>query len=186
MAELALDPDVMDILRVCWGRNPFAFQTLNFPVGTAQHCHADSVHFSSEPHGFMCGVWVALEDIHDDAGPLEYYPKSQALPYLQVNDVGYQQRDGVTPDQTIFHDVWMKQLSHHRLGAEQFIPEVGQALIWTANLIHGGADVKDLTRTRWSQVSHYYFNGCQYYTPMLSDWPNGSIAWRNPAPIQLK
>ena len=53
---------------------PFAFQTLNFPVGTQQHLHSDALYFHSEPAGFMCGVWVALEDIHADTDPLESVP----------------------------------------------------------------------------------------------------------------
>ena len=28
----------------------------------------------------MCGVWVALEDITEDNGPLHYYPGSHRLP----------------------------------------------------------------------------------------------------------
>ena len=78
--ELALLPEVEAVLQACWGREPFAFQTLNFPVGTQQHLHSDAVHFHSEPPGFMCGVWVALEDIHPESGPLEYVPGSQRLP----------------------------------------------------------------------------------------------------------
>ena len=104
--ELALLPEVKAVLQSCWGREPFAFQTLNFPVGTQQHLHSDAVHFHSEPPGFMCGVWVALEDIHPESGPLEYVPGSQRLPYLQAADVGVRQRAGVTPDQTIFYDYW--------------------------------------------------------------------------------
>ena len=34
--ELALLPDISEVLSACWGRDPFAFQTLNFPVGTAR------------------------------------------------------------------------------------------------------------------------------------------------------
>ena len=49
-----------------YGREPFPFQTLNFPYGSRQHYHSDAVHFNSLPKGFMCGVWVALEDIHED------------------------------------------------------------------------------------------------------------------------
>jgi hypothetical protein len=35
-------------------------------------------------------------------------------------------------------------------------------------LLHGGAPQKDLSRTRHSQVTHYYFADCKYYTPMNS------------------
>jgi ectoine hydroxylase-related dioxygenase (phytanoyl-CoA dioxygenase family) len=30
----------------------------------------------------MCGVWVALEDMSEGAGPLEYYPGSHKWPIL--------------------------------------------------------------------------------------------------------
>ena len=104
--ELALLPELHALLEQLWGRQPFAFQTLNFPVGTRQHFHSDAVRFHSEPPGFMCGVWVALEDIHPDAGPLEYFPGSHRLPYLQARDVGYHQRSGDQPDQSLFHPYW--------------------------------------------------------------------------------
>lgn len=182
--ELALLPEVLTVLATCWGREPFAFQTLNFPVGTQQHFHSDAVHFHSEPAGFMCGVWVALEDVHGDAGPLEYYPGSQRLPYVQARDVGYRQQPGVTADQTMFHAYWQAAVACQSLERAEFTPRLGQALIWTANLLHGGAPVRDHRRTRWSQVTHYFFEGCRYYTPLLSDWPDGAVAWRQPLDVR--
>ena len=181
--ELALLPELQQVLRCCWGREPFAFQTLNFPVGTQQHIHSDAVHFHTEPPGFMCGIWVALETIHPDAGPLEYLPGSHRLPYLQCSDVGVRQQPDVTPNQSIFHNCWTEAEHRHGLERQQFTPQLGQALIWSANLIHGGSAVVDQARTRWSQVSHYFFEGCRYYTPLLSDWPDGNVAWRQPLDI---
>ena len=181
--ELALLPELQQLLRCCWGREPFAFQTLNFPVGTQQHIHSDAVHFHTEPPGFMCGIWVALEPIHPHAGPLEYLPGSHRLPYLQCRDVGVLQQPGVTPDQRIFHNRWTEAEHRYGLERQQFTPQLGQALIWSANLIHGGSAVIDPARTRWSQVTHYFFEGCCYYTPLLSDWPDGDVAWRQPLNI---
>jgi hypothetical protein len=54
----------------------------------------------------------------------------------------------------------------------------GQALIWASNLLHGGAPQRDPQRTRLSQVTHYYFDGCQYYTPMYSTPEH--TEWRHP------
>ena len=34
-------------------------------------------------------------------------------------------------------------------------------------------------KTRWSQVTHYYFEDCAYYTPMWSDPFAGRIAFRD-------
>lgn len=179
VAQLALASPVLEALKVLYGRMPYPFQTLNFPVGTQQHFHSDAVHFQSDPPGFMCGVWIALEDIHPDAGPLEYYPGSHRLPYLQARDVGYQQQEDVTATQEIFHQAWQEMLNAEGLKREIFTPRQGQALIWTANLMHGGSTVRDYNLTRWSQVTHYFFEDCLTYIPMLSNWPLGKIEWRN-------
>ena len=181
--ELALLPDLHSLLEQLWGRKPFAFQTLNFPVGTRQHFHSDAVHFHSDPAGFMCGVWVALEDIDPEAGPLEYFPGSHRLPYLQARDVGYHQGSGASPDQSIFHPYWQAVVQSQGLTRQLFTPRLGHALIWTANLLHGGAPVANPLLTRWSQVTHYFFEGCRWYTPMLSDWPVGPVAWRKPLDV---
>ena len=58
----------------------FPVSNPQFPRWHAQHFHTDSVHFSSCPERFMAGVWVALEDIDSDNGPLILYPGSHALP----------------------------------------------------------------------------------------------------------
>jgi hypothetical protein len=55
-----------------------------------------------------------------------------------------------------------------RYSARPFFACKGQALIWAANLLHGGSVQHDPARTRWSQVTHYYFRDCIYYTPAFS------------------
>ena len=156
---MALLPELLQLLESCWGRQPFGFQTLNFPVGTQQHFHSDAVHFHSEPPGFMCGIWIPLEDIHPDSGSLEYYPGSHRLPYLQARDLGVKQQPGVNPSQQLFHSYWEMVVDNHGLKRQLFTPKLGQALIWMANLLHGGSAVKDRQKTRWSQVTHYFFEG---------------------------
>ena len=47
-----------------------------------------------------------------------------------------------------------------------------------ANLLHGGDRQNDLSLTRWSQVTHYYFEGCAYYAPLFSDPFYGKIKFR--------
>ena len=59
------------------------------------------MHFNTEPPGLMCGVWVALEDIDMDCGPLVYYPGSHRLPPVTPEDVGIE----IAPGQTeVPHD----------------------------------------------------------------------------------
>jgi hypothetical protein len=169
--QLATAPKVMEMLRLIYGREPIPFQTLNFPVGTQQATHSDTIHFHSIPQRFMCGVWIALEDIDDRNGPLHYYPGSHKLPIYDYNDLGLngsgQDRPyEFYPTYERFVALLMQENGFTRTNLNM---KKGQALIWAANLFHGGSAIVDTSRTRHSQVTHYYFEGCSYYTPMLSD-----------------
>ena len=41
----------------------------------------------------MCGVWVALEDVTEGSGPLDYLPGSHKLPVLTMQAAGRDPRD---------------------------------------------------------------------------------------------
>lgn len=168
---IACNKRVMDILSLVYDRRAWPFQTLNFPVGTQQHYHSDSIHFSSVPERFMCGVWVALEDVPADAGPLVYYPGSHKWPIIYnemiefcAGDVGEKK-----PTQEIYEQAWEAMVRATKVEPQYFLPKKGQAAIWSANLLHGGSEHKNPERTRWSQVTHYFFDECAYITPMMSD-----------------
>jgi hypothetical protein len=57
------DPELLKLLSFILGREVVPFQTLSFYKGSEQPAHSDSIHFTSEPFGYMIAVWVALEDI---------------------------------------------------------------------------------------------------------------------------
>jgi len=173
--QLAVDRRATIALAELYGRQALPFQTLNFPKGTSQMAHSDTIHFSTIPAGYMAGIWVALEDIDRDNGPLVYYPGSHKLPYYSMQDLGLE------PGYRNYHlyEQRIKELvAEHGFEAEYGIVRKGEAIIWHANLLHGGAPQNDMSRSRNSQVTHYYFEGCKYYTPMESS--PGSLAYRDP------
>jgi len=177
---IAINPAMLSLLGRLYGRRAIPFQTLNFPVGTQQHLHSDSIHFSSVPERFMCGVWLAMEDIHADAGPLEYCPGSHKWPIVSNVAIGHDRwNDRSAGAQTPYEPLWRELVAASGFGIESFAPRKGQALIWAANLLHGGSRQADPTRTRWSQVSHYYFADCIYYTPAYSDETVGRLDTRS-------
>jgi hypothetical protein len=163
--SIALFPRVLRTLRQIYGREPKPFQTLNFPVGTEQRPHSDVIHFASDPPSYMCGVWLALEDVDESNGALVYYPGSHMLPEVMMEDVA----PGPGPQYAeMYEDYIQNMLAEKQLKPERGILKKGQALIWASNLIHGGGPHTDKSRTRHSQVTHYYFEGCQYYQPLSS------------------
>jgi hypothetical protein len=177
--RIATNQVVLELLSKLYGKKAWPFQTLNFPVGTQQHYHSDSIHFSSNPERFMCGVWVALEDVDAENGPLMYFPGSHKWPIYANEHVGKCSVElDETPTQALYESMWEAVVEAHGAQPEYFHAKKGQALIWAANLMHGGCRQLDPQRTRWSQVTHYYFEDCAYYTPMLSDPFYGNVAFR--------
>jgi len=163
--QLATNADILGMLAQLFGRRPLPFQTLNFPIGTRQPPHSDTIHFSSLPAGYMCGVWVALEDIDESQGPLRFYPGSHKLPEHTMQSLGL--RPGFE-NYSDYERAITAVVARAQLQPQLATLRKGQALIWHANLLHGGAEQHDLSRSRHSQVTHYYFENCQYYIPMLS------------------
>lgn len=159
--SLAATPKVLSLLNALYGRRAFPFQTLNFPVGTQQGTHSDTYHFNSFPPRFMCGVWVALEEVDEDNGPLHYYPGSHKLPVLGTEDIG-------SEDKKAYQEYVDTLLVQNGFTKELGVLKRGEAILWSANLFHGGDRIKDPSRTRLSQVTHYYFDDCLYYTPLAS------------------
>lgn len=176
---IAANQIILDLLSKLYGRKAFPFQTLNFPVGTQQDAHTDAVHFSSLPERFMCGVWLAMEDIGPEAGPLFYLPGSHRWPPLTNSMIGRRGYGSTLRSaQAPFAQGWRALREAFGATEEVFLARKGQALIWTANLLHGGSQQTNPLLTRWSQVTHYYFDDCIYYTPAFSDETLGKLDLR--------
>lgn len=173
--QLALDDRVLSSLQQLFDRRSLAFQTLNFPIGTGQSAHSDTLHFNSIPNGFMVGVWVALEEIDTDNGPLIYYPGSHKLPEYTMQSFDLEPS---YDNYLLYEQEIQKVIAKNNLSPEIGIVKKGSIIIWHANLLHGGMAQQDLTRTRHSQVTHYFFEGCDYFTPMNST--PSKIQYRQP------
>lgn len=120
---IAANAAVLDLLTKLYGRRAFPFQTLNFPVGTQQALHTDSVHFSSIPERFMCGVWLAMEDVGPDSGPLTYVPGSHRWPVLSNTMIGRQGwQSNLRSAQHPYGDAWSALIAAEKVQQETFHP----------------------------------------------------------------
>jgi len=170
---LAFNKKIMGILSHLYKKKPIPFQTLNFYVGTEQKLHSDQIHFCSVPEHFMCGVWIALEDISIDSGPLIYYPGSHKLPFYTM------QRLKIPPGNYAEYEKKMEsKLNKYNLVPKYGTIKKGDIIIWHSNLIHGGSKRNDANLTRKSIVVHYFFENCKYWTPLLSSLDN--VVYRDP------
>jgi ectoine hydroxylase-related dioxygenase (phytanoyl-CoA dioxygenase family) len=177
--ELACFPQVLEVLQLLYEREPVPFQTLNFRVGTQQKAHSDTIHFSSLPSKFMCGVWIALEDITEDNGPLFYYPGSQRLAEYNFAQIKNTADAPSYENYKEYENFIAKIITANEFEKKTFLAKKGDLLIWSSNILHGGSSVTKEGSTRWSQVTHYFFKDCYYFTPMLSNMVTNELVLRN-------
>jgi hypothetical protein len=154
-------PMVMRYLELIFGVPPRACQTLTYIFGSQQGAHQDTIHLTPFPAGYMCGVWIALEDVQPDSGELEVYKGSHRLPrvYMHGSDCAKVTND----DWNEFGDTvaarWREMLAEGRFEKMTYRPKRGTILIWHENLMHGGSVRIDQSLSRRSIVSHYFADG---------------------------
>ena len=161
-AALFSEP-IVRFLRTVFEDAPVLFQSLTFERGSQQRMHQDTAFVvTSSPMEFAAS-WIALEDIRPGSGELTYLDGSHRLPeYLFGGKYKHwnAKRDG-DEQQSEWRELIYRNAE--RMGLEQrtFLPKKGDALIWSADLAHGGSSVTDQSLTRKSLVGHYYPNGVE-------------------------
>lgn len=177
--QVSSNDTIMKTLEMLYDREPIPFQTLNFKFGSQQRAHSDTIHFSSIPARYMCGVWVALEDVTPENGAVFYYSGSHRMPEYNFAHIKDAPEDTTYNDYVQYEDFMQSIMNVSEFDKKFFYAKKGDALIWSSNIIHGGSKVEAEGSTRYSQVTHYYFKDCIYYTPMLSNMVTNELYLRN-------
>lgn len=180
--SLSLHPKIISKLKILYERDCIPFQTITFDYGSNQPFHSDTIHFHSKPERWLAACWIALEDMDETNGTLKYIPGSHKLPTYDFYDLGIKTpkfNEQIEPYRQ--YEEFIDQLiKEKKLEQKIFKCKGGQALIWAANLLHGGIEILDTSRSRYSNVTHYYFSGCdKYYSPMFSESWNGKYSEKN-------
>ena len=153
LLSVILDPRVVDIMTELLTGAPLVCNTLNIEYGTQQPFHTDSLYMTPPKKLNLAASWLALEDVRENAGPLQYYPGSHRIaPYRFSNG-------SITAIQSEIEDYrkYMKsQVRKLGLKPKAFHADAGDLFIWHSQLYHGGAPIKDTSLTRKSLVTHYF------------------------------
>lgn len=163
--DLFKDDQLLNLLSFLLGRNALPFQTINFLEGSRQRAHADVMHMSTYPQGFLIAAWIALEDISADAGPLFYYPGSHQWPYVGNGELGLKKNSWLIEQQVNarYEEFLEQRIQEKGVQPQVFLAKKGDVLIWHANLLHGGMPVLNQALTRKSMVAHYFAEGVICY-----------------------
>jgi phytanoyl-CoA hydroxylase len=154
--EMAFAPPITSFLEALFRGGALAFQSLHFEVGSTQAVHQDTAYVVVEEPKSFAAIWIALEDIQPGTGELVYYPGSH-----RFGDFLYPGRrkhwdpsDG--PAIHNHHLYWLhEEAKRQQIALASFLPKKGSALIWHADLAHGGGTITRPGSTRRSLVVHY-------------------------------
>ena len=154
LRKIGCNPKLTEFLSTLMNGNAKLFQSINFMMGSEQKTHSDSIHMTTYPLRGLLGLWIALEDIGEDNGPLHYYPGSHRLPYYLNSDY---ENEGTRfligkKDYTEYEKMLESKIIEHGIKKVTFSAKKGDLLIWHANLLHGGEIHLNKERTRKSVV----------------------------------
>lgn len=131
-------------------------QTLTFVFGSQQDAHQDTIHLTPYPAGYMCGIWIALQDIQPGSGELVVYPGSHREPRVYMADAGCPKVTG--GDWGTFIETVIPKWGDiaSRYNGEVYRPKKGTVLFWHENLLHAGSARRDESLERRAIVIHSF------------------------------
>lgn len=160
--EIGASPRMMGLMDHMFGMETCVYTSLLFKYGTQQPIHRDTPHFGTWPAGYYFGVWYALEDVRDDAGPLMLHRGAHRfrMDQFEIYDRIARERPDAGPDAVAdaalleFCDEVVAR-SRREFGEPELVPvRRGDVILWHPELPHGGSPARDTSRTRWSIVFH--------------------------------
>lgn len=180
LMNLSSKPELVKFIGWALDDKPLLFGSLNFDKGTQQELHIDSIFFYTEPVYSMVGAWVALEDVHPDAGPLFYVSGSHKWPFVSGYDVLLANKLSalklrLTRDPARISSIigklgvrWTEKTlrieKDRECMREPAILKAGDAVVWHALLAHGGSPRADISRSRKSVVYHFIGQNSRLFT----------------------
>ncbi|MBV9901868.1 MAG: phytanoyl-CoA dioxygenase family protein [Alphaproteobacteria bacterium] len=154
---LMFSDKLLQFLNAVFEDDVLAFQSLHFEVGSTQAIHQDTAYVVVDEPLSLAAAWIALEDVQEGSGELVYYPGSHRFPPYLYEDGRRHWRPDLDGDGP--HDRHLRQLGEtaqaRGIAPALFRPRKGDALIWHADLAHGGGEIRRDGLTRRSFVTHY-------------------------------
>lgn len=161
--KLWLDKSHRRVVDLIFGVSARPTQTLTFVCGSQQPAHSDLVYLTPFPAGYMCGTWIALQNVVEGSGELVVYPGSHREKRIYLRDTGCQKVGSDANEfNKIIYSSWAEIAAKYK--PTIYRPKKGSVLIWHENLLHGGSTRINQNLERRSIVIHSFADGaCVYY-----------------------
>jgi len=87
--DTLLNPALVEIISELLNEVPVLINTLNLHKGSEQPDHIDTLYMTPLTFQKVVAVWIALEEVSYDSGPVRYYPRSHRIPAFRFSNGGY-------------------------------------------------------------------------------------------------
>lgn len=143
--DLYFSPELLQALSLVTGHPRHnLMQSMLFDANAATPPHQDWWYLDTVPNGSLLGAWIALEDIHEDAGRFYVMPGTQHVRLDEPN---------------LPHSEWLARMrdfldrNPHRVKAPAL--RKGDVLFWNSRTIHGALETRDRRHSRKSLTAHF-------------------------------
>jgi len=150
-----------DVQSAMFGATPCLYTSLFYERGSEQDIHRDSPYFCTKPENFYLGVWVALEEAKLENGALTAIRGGHRIPEPDRAAIAlrhFQDLNALPSSSTALWDDYQAEVQRlcalAGLKKTSIYAEPGDTIIWHPQLPHGGGEIRDFTRSRFSFVMH--------------------------------
>ncbi|RZL11232.1 MAG: hypothetical protein EOP40_03530 [Rubrivivax sp.] len=119
-------------------------QSMLFDANATTPPHQDWWYLDSVPNGKLLGAWIALEDIHEDAGRFFVLPGTHHVQMHEAN---------------LAHSDWLARMKNFMVSHPDMVKapalKKGDVLFWNSRTIHGSLPTRDMQYSRKSLTAHF-------------------------------
>jgi phytanoyl-CoA hydroxylase len=156
--KIVFPASVKRFLELIYEREAVVFQSMSMRKGSEEALHIDTGPLTLTEPLSLAGAWIALEDVRHGSGEFQFVPGSHRTPEVLNNGVSKAHNNDFAAYHAVLEAI-RRQCETANLSTKYFMAKKGDVLIWAADLMHGGAPIRDHTLTRQSLVFHYMPHG---------------------------
>ena len=192
--RLGMDPALVAFCRDLFDDEPVRMTGFLYKHGSALGAHTDLIWRREHPVSAQCRAWLALGDVHPDAGPLFLLPGTHQDYAACYADIAKRRphlegqlralrgsRAALAEWRAVIrqaNEAYQEALlARHDPEREWVVPEVrkGDVVVFDKRLAHGGIPVVDPRWTRWCLIQDFRARSARtyelshYFSPALED-----------------
>jgi hypothetical protein len=146
-------------------------------VSTERDWHQDSYLNEPEVGDHYAAVWIALGDIHPDAGPFQYVPGSHRWPQVTRQLIGahVDLADPTWPkhSEAVLSPLFEQEIADRGAQPVTYLPERGDVLVWHGRLLHRGSKARVSGAYRPGFIAHFSGKTHRSQMPPAVEHPGG-------------